>query len=244
MPLIGLAIVLLDVTCIMHARNTGRPDYWMWIILMVPIVGALAYVLLEWLPELAHTRRGRQLQTNITDVIAPDREWARRREAAMLSGSVDAKRALAEECERKGMWLDSIALYDSCAQAAFANDPVLLLGLARAHLGAHAPIDALAVLDRLQAANPDIQSQQGHLLYARALEGSGRGDEAAGEYAKLIGYYAGYEARARFGLLLLKRGDPQSARRLFEEIVSASKVRGAVLTEADANWLKVAKANM
>lgn len=27
MPLIGLAIILLDVTCIMHANKTGRPQY-------------------------------------------------------------------------------------------------------------------------------------------------------------------------------------------------------------------------
>ena len=244
MPLIAIGVMLLDLTCIMHAHKTGRPQWWMWIILGVPVVGSLAYILMEWLPDMAHTRRGQQIQVDIADVIAPDREWHRRREAAMLSGSIDAKRALAGECERKGMWTEAIALYASCASGAFADDPVLLLDLARAHLGAHAPADALALLDRLQAAHPDLQSQEGHLLYARALEDARRSDEAVAEYRRLIGYYSGLEARTRFGLLLLKRGEPDAAREVLADVVRASKVRGAVLTSADAGWLKVAKANL
>lgn len=244
MPLLGLVAILLDVTCMMHAHKTGRPQHWMWIILMVPFVGAIAYILMEWLPDLAHTRRGQQIQSNIADVIAPDREWNRRREQVLLSGTVDAKRALAEECERKGMFADAIALYDNCAQGAFAGDPVLLMGLARAHLGAKAPGDALQTLERLQSANPGFESQEGHLLYARALEDAGRIPEALAEYRKLIGYYTGFEARTRFGLLLLKQGQPQEARVLFADVVKASKARGAVLTIADNDWLKVARANL
>lgn len=244
MPLIGLAAVLLDITCLAHAHKTGRPQHWMWIILMVPFVGALAYILLEMLPDLARTRRGQQVQSNIADVIAPDREWNRRREAVLLTGTVDAKRALAEECERKGMWADAVALYQSCAQGPFADDVVLLLGLARAQLGADAQADALQTLDRLQAANPGIQSQEGHLLYARALDEAGRPQEAAREYANLVGYFSGLEARTRFGLLLLKLGEPDKARALFNDVVRAGSVRGAVLSLGDEGWLKVARANL
>ena len=55
MPLIGLVAILLDLTCIMHAHKTGRPQYWTWIVLAVPVIGALAYVVLEVLPDRAHT---------------------------------------------------------------------------------------------------------------------------------------------------------------------------------------------
>lgn len=244
MPLIGLAAILLDVTCLMHAHKTGRPQHWMWIILMVPFVGAIAYILMEWLPDLAHTRRGQQVQSNIVDVIAPDREWNRRRDEALLTGSVDAKRKLAEECERKGMWADAVALYENCAQGAFTGDPLLLLGLARSLLGAAQPQAASQVLDRLQAANPGFESQEGHLLYARALEDSGRSRDALAEYGKLVGYYSGFEARTRFGLLLLKQGQPQEARAMFADVVKASRVKGAVIAGADSDWLRVARANL
>lgn len=244
MPLIGLAALLLDVTCMMHAHQRGKPMYWYFVIGVIPFLGALVYFVMEWLPELAHTRRGQQIHSNIVDVIAPDREWNRRREHVLLTGSIDAKRGLAEECERKGMWTDAMALYDNCAQGPFADDPVLLMGLARAQLGGGVPVDALRTLDRLQAANPGFESQEGHLLYARALEDAGRTGEALAEYRTLIGYYTGLEARTRLGLLLLKQGQPQEARQLFADVVRAAKVRGAVLTIADNDWLKVSRANM
>ena len=81
-------------------------------------------------------------------------------------------------------------------------------------------------------------------MIERALEAEGRFDEAAQEYDALIGYYAGLEARTRYGLLLLKQGDPGKARRLFEEVVRASGAPRIIVTDTDRDWLKVAKANL
>jgi hypothetical protein len=193
---------------------------------------------------MARSRRAQKISHDLGDLIDPDREWRRRSEAVALTGSVQAKRELAEECERKGMWDDAIKLYRESAQGMFADDPALLIALARAQLGAGDGHGAQTTLDRLRDAHPKLQNQDAHLLYARSLEAQERFAEAAQEYESLSHYYAGFEARTRYGLLLLRQGEIDKARSLFEDVIRASNARRVIVTEADRDWLKVAKANL
>jgi hypothetical protein len=51
-------------------------------------------------------------------------------------------------------------------------------------------------------------------------------------------------ARARYALLLQKMEEPLVAKRLFEQVVKASKARGVVLSAEDRKWIKVAQKNL
>jgi hypothetical protein len=48
----ALVILLLDITLVYHASRTGRLQPWAFIILMIPGIGALAYILVELVPEM------------------------------------------------------------------------------------------------------------------------------------------------------------------------------------------------
>ncbi len=244
MPLLLLLELLVAVFLVNHVRQTGRPQYWYFIILAIPVVGPLAYLFFELLPELGDTRRGREAKRGIGDLIAPDREFNRLHDQAKTADTVETKQALAEECERKGMWREAIQIYTMAAQGIYADDPGLLTGLARAHLANGTARTALEVLERLRAAHPDLDHQEAHLTYARCLEELGRNGEAEMEYRSLSAYYIGLEARTRYGLALLKKGQPEQARGLFEQVVRASTARGVVLSDDDRKWLKVARSNL
>ena len=62
------------------------------------------------------------------------------------------------------------------------DDAIYALGKARAQFGHGNPQQAVATLDDLRERWPDYQSAEGHLLYARALEESGRTEDALSEY--------------------------------------------------------------
>ena len=47
----ALLLVLVDLVSIVHAAKTSRFNPWVYIILFVPGFGALAYVVVELLPE-------------------------------------------------------------------------------------------------------------------------------------------------------------------------------------------------
>ncbi len=244
MPTAGLLHIVIAVGLAIHAMKTGRSQWWLFILLLVPLLGSIAYVLVEIVPALLNSGGARAMKNNIGTMLDPNKEWRERAEQAELVDSADAKKAFAEECERKGMWKDAIRLYEKAATGVFVDDPVLLLGLARAHLGDGDANSSLAIFDKLRAAHPDSQNQEAHLLYARALEESGHIADALDEYKQVSRYYAGFEAKARYGLLLLKQGQTGAARELFQDVIRGSSVRPVVITPADKEWIKVARANL
>ena len=240
----GILHIIIAVGLAIHAMKTGRPPWWLFILLLVPLIGSIAYVVIELLPSMFRTRSAQKVRSNIGTMIDPDKEWRERVKQAELVDSVDAKRALAEECERKGLWDDAIRLYTKAATGIFADDPAVLTGLARAQLGGGDPPASLATLDKLREVHPESRSQEAHLLYARALEATGHIDEALEEYEAVSRYYAGFEARSRFGLLLLKKGRAAEARQLFQDVVRSSSAKPVAITPSDKEWIRVAKANL
>ena len=235
---------IIAVALAVHAMKTGRSQWWLFILLLVPLIGSIAYVVIELIPAMFRSQGAKKVATEIGSALDPDKEWRERVKQAELVDSVDAKRALAEECEKKGMWADAIRLYETAATGIFADDPAVLTGLARARLGGGDAAAALETLDKLEEVQPRTRNQEAHLLHARALEGLGRTEEALAEYDGVSRYYAGFEAKARYGLLLLKQGRVNQARDMFMEVVRASSAKPVAIAPGDKEWIRIAKANL
>ena len=244
MPLIAMLHLLVAIFFMNHAYRTGRPQYWYFVLLSLPLVGSIAYVCFELLPEVGHTRRGREVERGLTDLFSPDRDFHRLHDDAKSRDTVDTKQAVALECERKGMWEEAERLYEAAAQGTYAEDMPLLVGLARSQINGGDATRALATLDRLRAAHPDLDDQDAHLIYTRCLETLGRIANAEAEYSQLAGYYVGLEARTRYAQFLARNGNAPKAREMFDSVVRASAARAIVSTEADRIWLKVARDNI
>src|SRR5690606_9370702 len=133
-----------------------------------------AYCLFETLPDMANTRRGRRVLTDVSTVLDPAKDFRQRRAQVELSGTPAAKAALADECARKGMFDDAVMLYRSALAGLYADDPNLLMGLARVLIEKGESAECERVLAHLREKNPDFQSSDGHLIFARALEGQGK----------------------------------------------------------------------
>lgn len=94
-----------------------------------------------------------------------------------------------------------------------------MLGLAKAQFGLGQPQQTRQTLDALIAANPSFRSHDGHLLYARAVEGSGDTDAALHEYDTLAQGYPGEEARVRYAQLLQRIARNDQARAVYEQVL-------------------------
>jgi hypothetical protein len=244
MPIIGLLGLLLYAGCIFHAIKTGRINYWLMILIFLPGLGSLAYILMEVLPEMRNSRTARRAASGIVDTLDPDRAMRRHAENLEVADTADNKRHLAEECMKRGQWKEAEQLYRSALVGPLAGDPALLIGLARALFGQNDFQGTLDALDLLQRENPNYESREGHMLYARALEGAGRMREAAEEYRSLIGYALGPEAQVRYGLLMKAMGEPQVARDAFAEAVRTYGRRRGKLDADERAWLAEAERNL
>ena len=79
MPFAIIAMAI-NVAFIVHAAKTGRFNPWGYVMLFLPGVGALAYVLVELIPEWMGTWQGQQARRRVVSTLNPEkdyRRWAR-----------------------------------------------------------------------------------------------------------------------------------------------------------------------
>ncbi len=216
---IGIALLVLLVVCVVHAVRTGNIFPWIYVMVFLPGIGPLIYFFMVILPDLTRSRGARTFTRHAARAIDPNKDYrAAMREVEMV-GSVDAKRALAEQLLQRGQYADAIELYQNALQGQFATDPALLVGLARAQMLNGDGAGAQASLDALQKADPNFSSQDAHMIYARALELQGKDAEAVDEYKRLVPYFAGEEARARLAQALDRLGRHDEARAIYTQVL-------------------------
>ena len=241
MYLIPILSIAIQAGLIVHVIKTGRNMLWIWAIALLPLVGTIAYVVVEVLPEALGGRTARRARSGMQRMMDPDRELRRASAEVEISGNVDARRRLAEELLERNQYDAAIEVYQGGLRGIFEHDPTLLLGLARAHFGKRDYASARLTLERLTQHNPDFKSADAQLLYARTLEAQDALDEAERAYATLAPGYPGAEARLRYGLLLKRRGKFADAQRVLKDLLDGAKLGPAHYRRAQAEWLERAR---
>jgi hypothetical protein len=233
--------LLAQVLLIVHCIKTGRNTIWIWVLVLLSVAGVIAYVAVEILPELFRHRTTRRALRGVRRALNPEQELRRLEDAVRVGNDVASRQRYADELVRHGRHAEAIGVYRQTLAGLYQHDPNLMLGLARAQFGQGDAAAARSTLDELIARNPEFRSPDGHLLYARALETEGRTEAALSEYATLAQYYAGAEARLRYGQLLNRCGRAAEARRVLQELLDHARVAPGHYRKAQRDWLNSAE---
>ena len=169
----ALVILLLDITLVYHASRTGRLQPWAFIILMIPAIGALAYIVVELVPEMLSGPGAQQARRRVAGRLDPEKLYRELSDRLAATDTIANRVALAAECLRIERFGEAERHYDHILQLPLGDDPVYALGKAKAQFGRDRLAESLATLDDLQKRWPDFQSAEGQLLYARRLPQSG-----------------------------------------------------------------------
>lgn len=240
MPLMLLSVIV-QIALIVHAVRTGRSPYWVFIILLVPGIGSLAYFIIELLPEFTGNHRARRAYRGIKKTLNPGADLRQRQREHRLSGSVDAARHLASELIANGKFAQAIEHYEKALTGLYEGDPDLLLGLAQARFANKDYEQSKQTLEGLIEKNPDFRSPEGHLLYARAAEQCGNLALAETEYKAVAAYYAGAEATVRYAALLERVGKNDDALEAYEDIVNIAELAPRHYRKAQKQWISQAR---
>lgn len=237
-------IYLLQIALIVHVLRTDRSMYWIFILIIAPGIGGLAYLIVELIPDFMNNWRARRALRGVRKVLDPGADLRQRQRQHRLSGSVDAARHLAGELVASGRYAEAIAHYEQALTGLYEHDPDLMLGLATAQFGDGQYEDARDTLELLTEKNPDYKSPDGHLLYARAVEACGEDDKALDEYKAIAAYFAGAEARVRYGQILERLGNRDAARAEYEEILNVAELAPRHYRKVQREWINEAKAGL
>jgi hypothetical protein len=240
MPIVGAVVLLIQFCFVFHALRSGRPYWWVFIIMGFPVMGCVIYYFVEVFPGSREHRKARKAARALARALEPDAELRKRAEELEICGSLDNKMALAGECMNHRMYGEAARLYESCLSGAYANDGAILFALAKAAVEGGDWSKGSEVIARMRIAAPKLRPLEVRLLEARIHEGRGQYDAALAIFREILPLFVGLEARYRYGRLLLRLGRQEAAMEMFNEVVKHAK-RFASSIEEEEYWADAAR---
>lgn len=244
MPILVIASIALQFFCLVHMVRSGRPYWWAFIIIIGSFLGSAVYLFTQVLPDYTNGLAAQRAVRRVKRAIDPTRERRRIEHQLAIADTIENRLRLARECMTLGDPMNAEALFERCLTGLHADDPNILLGLGQAQMLRGDAAAVRKTLERLIETNPEFRSADGHLLYARALEGVGEDLAAEHEYQVLVAGYPGEEARTRYGLLLEKLGRNAEAQKLFLESVARAQVAPRYYQQENREWIETAQSRL
>ncbi|MDR0807313.1 MAG: hypothetical protein LBN41_11360 [Enterobacteriaceae bacterium] len=231
-------VVLIQVMCGVHAVRTDQDRYWLYVIIGLPGLGCAIYLLAIFLPDLLGSRDGKRLIRQAKDKIDPERHLRMLRDELVISETSQNYVHLADELARLARPEEAAVNYQQALSGIFTHDPSIMLKLAHAQFNSHDMVSCQKTLETLIETNPDYQSQDGHLLYARTLQERGELEKADEEYRVLVEYYTGPEARYYYSQLLRENNELNGAKHQLETIaITARRAAKPHYRKLHKEWL-------
>lgn len=219
-----LGVLAIQVACIIHLFRTGRNPLWLTALIFLPMVSAIAYLIVEVLPGAGTNRHVRMARAKAIATLDPEREVRAARDALDLADTAANRLRLADALAALGRHSEAVPLYrEAIGKTAGGGDERAQARLALSLFETGRAAEALGLLDGLPApvGQSDIDRQQ--LLRARVLEHLGRKEEALALYEDVVTRLPGEEARCRYAALLLDEGWDRKAIEVLEEVEGRMK---------------------
>jgi len=240
-PLTTILIWLVQLILIIHVLKSGRSRYWIMVLVFMPLIGGIAYLFIELLPEFTGSITGQRTVRSVKQTLNPGAGLRQHEAAWQQSPNVDNSRRYAEALLDAGKADEAEEIINQALSGLFETEPTLLLLKARLQFEQEQTTEAANTLETLQEHNPDFRSAEGHLLYARALETENRIEDAIREYSSVSGYFPGVEARYRLALCLAANGRKNAARKEYESILNDAKLAPPHFRKSQKTWLDAIK---
>jgi hypothetical protein len=243
MPVLIALTAVVQAFFIFHVFRTGRPHWWAFVILGAPVIGCIAYYTFEVFPGSREHRTARRAAAGLVRAFHPHGALRECLAALELCPSVANKIAAANEYMRCGGFHEAVALYESTLQGPHADDPNLMLGLARAHVSNGTYREAQAVLDQLEKTDARFRPEEAALLRARTLEGLGETEAALSEYESVAERYVGLEPRCRYAMFLKRLGFTAQSNHVFKDLLEHAK-RFRPNLASEQPWIDAARRHL
>ncbi len=240
MPFVGLSL-LIAIIAIVHVIRTGRSQLWIMVLLALPGLGAIAYFVVEVLPELMGGRAGQSAKRSLGNTLTPNRSLDEAKREYAISNTVENACNLADLHFEKGNFSEAAELYGTALQGINEHNPDILVKYATTQFHRERFAETRDLLDLCIEKNPDYKNQDAHLLYAKTLHGLGEKEKAAEEYETLITYYTGPEPAYHYGLLLKSLGNIDEARSMFSSIIDKSSQSPDYYRRLHRQWIDLAR---
>ncbi|HVS53431.1 MAG TPA: hypothetical protein VHD62_13830 [Opitutaceae bacterium] len=224
---------LAQLALLVHVLKTGRPYWWFWILISAPVIGGLAYAVIELAPAL----RGSGGTLNWKP-----RAWRIRdlRTTLEETDTVKLKLTLARELLAAKQPDEACKVAEDCLTGVWRDDPHTLAAVARYRLEVGQSAAALGALDKVDVSHDRMLAAEVALLRGRALVEAGRHAEAQESLRRIAATYIGEEPRYFLAVSLHATGATAAAREIWSDIRQRFRRANSGWRRAERRWFKLA----
>ncbi|WP_109077628.1 hypothetical protein [Aggregatibacter kilianii] len=242
MPLLLGLSFLIAIYFAIHAVRTGQDRYWLFIMFSFPFLGSAVYFFAIFLPSFRSGYSGQILESKLRRALDPGRELREAEQNFEQSETVANRLALAKALVDNNRVAEALPHYQTVLQMdLYKTMPDILLAYAYALYLADDAASAKQQLDYLRVENPDYQSNEGHLLYAKILTKLDDRVGAMREFNALVAYYPTLEAHISYVEILLQWNEKEKAKQLLDVAELHIKRQPPHVKRLNAEWIKRAK---
>jgi len=228
--------IALQAICVIHCMRRGTQNKWIWLIIFLPVAGALIY----FFSEILSGSKINQVTSGVGSVFNPGGSIKKQEEQLRFSDTFHNRIALADAYLANGYTQNAIDLYEYSLTGVFTENEYVIkqLIVAYANVGRYA--DILSLAKRLYN-TPQFSRSREHMIYAIALENTGNSEQAEKEFKSMNSRFAYFEARYQYALFLLRAQRQSEAKDLLESMVYEGGHLSARERRASQQWISKAK---
>jgi hypothetical protein len=225
--------VVLQVLAILHFVRRRPDTYWLWIILIFGGLGALAYIVIEVIPDIGLLRGAYQ--------VFPRRKRIKALEIAILDNpSIGNYEELGDLYLDDKQFVRARACFDRVIAKSDGIDPRYRRALSELAVDDFAP--AAADLADVVARDPKYDYQRAAGLYAHALAEIGERDKARALFADVTQTSTLSETQYHYARLLADEGRVAEAREWAERILRKKPTMPDYIRRRERPWFRSARA--
>lgn len=226
--LYAIAVIAIQAMTLLHVIRSGRTQPWLFVVMILPLVGSIVYLIAEVLPDLMGQKGAPSAWSAAQDRIDPERRLRELREVAEANGTPQSLSDVAKELARLGRFAEAVEAYRGIMSGLYADDPELAFSAATAACEAAEAGqltwaeagNAFARLDQVDAA---FRSKDRDLLRARLAAAHGDAGAADRAFQALTTGHASPEVRVRYAHFLYSQGRLSEARAHLDTVIAEAK---------------------
>jgi hypothetical protein len=226
--------IVLQALAIVHFIRRRPDTVWLWIIIFLGPIGALAYLVMEVVPDLGLLRQSFDA-------------FGRRKRIRHLEALVRENPAPGNYEELADLYLDDgqFARARECYDRAISPridqpDPIYRRAIAEIHLGAFGA--AVQDLERVTARDPKYDSHRALALLAHACANAGETDRAGTLFERAMEVSTLSETYVHYASFLASQGRTADARAWAERILARKPTMPRYLQRRERRWFHEARA--
>jgi len=225
--------IVLQALAIIHFIRRRPDTYWLWIILMFPGIGALAYIFVQVIPDFGLLRTSFQ--------VFPRRKRIRQLEAMILDNpSIGNYEELGDLYLDDGQYVKARECFDKVLAREESIDPLYRRALCALALNDYNA--AIADLEKVTAADAKYDYQRAVGLLAHAWGKIGERDKASTLFAEATETSTLSETQFNYASFLAETGRAAEAREWAERILRKKATMPDYIRRRERPWFRKTRA--